>query len=91
MTFEWDANKAEANFRKHGIRFAEAIPAFEDDFAITVEDDGFDPGELRFVTIGIGEKNRILVVVYCYREENIRIISVRLAEAWERRQYEENR
>jgi len=91
MTAEWDVKKAEANFRKHGVRFSEAIPVLEDDFTITIKDDESDPDELRFVSIGTGAKNRILVVVYCYREEEIRIISARLAEAWERLQYEENR
>ena len=91
MTAEWDVKKAEANFRKHGVRFSEAIPVLEDDFTITIRDDESDPDELRFVSIGTGAKNIILVVVYCYREEEIRIISARLAEAWERLQYEENR
>jgi len=91
MTAEWDVKKAEADFRKHGVRFSEAIPVLEDDFTITIKDDESDPDELRFVSIGTGAKNRILVVVYCYREEEIRIISARLAEAWERLQYEENR
>jgi len=31
------------------------------------------------------------VVVFCYREANIRIISARVAENHERKQYEENR
>jgi uncharacterized DUF497 family protein len=40
MGFEWDPEKAEANFRKHGVRFSEAEPVFEDDYAITIPDDG---------------------------------------------------
>jgi uncharacterized DUF497 family protein len=36
-------------------------------------------------------KERILVVVYSFRGQNIRIISARLAEAHERNQYEESR
>lgn len=91
MSFEWDIPKAEANFRKHGVRFSEAVPLFEDDFAITIEDRESDPEEQRFVSIGAGAKNRIIVAVYCYRGENIRIISARLAEPHERNQYEENR
>jgi uncharacterized protein len=91
MSFEWDLVKAEANFRKHGVRFAEAEPVFVDDFAITITDDESDPGEQRFVSIGLGVKKRVLVVVYCYRGRNIRIISARLAEARERAQYEEHR
>lgn len=90
MKFEWDPAKAEANFQKHGVRFPESIPIFDDDLAITIPDDISEPDEPRFISIGTGAKGRILVVVYCYREENIRIISARPAEPQERRQYEES-
>ena len=49
MGIEWDAEKAQANFNKHGVRFAECIPVFEDDYAITITDDESDPSEQRFV------------------------------------------
>jgi uncharacterized protein len=91
MGFEWDPQKAEVNFKKHRVRFAEAEPVFRDDHAITIIDDDSDPHEARFVTIGIGAIGRILVVVYCYRGKNIRIISARVAKPRERRQYEESR
>lgn len=91
MEFAWDVRKAESNYKKHGVRFPESLPVFEDDFAITVPDEESDPGERRFVSIGTGVKGRVLVVIYTYRETNIRIISVRLAEPREIRQYEENR
>jgi hypothetical protein len=91
MDFEWDVRKAETNYRKHGIRFAEAAIVFEDDYAITVRDAESDPGEERFISIGIGAREKLLVVVYSHRGKNIRIISARSAEPRERRQYEENR
>jgi len=91
MAFEWDVRKAESNFRKHGVLFPESVPVFEDDNAITIVDDESDPDEQRFVSLGTGVKGRVLVVVYAYRKKNIRIISARLAEARERRQYEEAR
>ena len=92
MSFEWDAEKAESNFKKHGVRFSESLPVIDDDdFAITISDDDSDPNERRFVSIGMGAKERVLVVVYCYRGKSIRIISARLAEAHERKQYEERR
>lgn len=91
MAFEWAPRKAEANWRKHGVRFAEAESVFEDDDAITITDEDSDPHEVRFVSIGIGAKERVLVVVYCHRGENIRILSARVAEPSERRQYEESR
>ncbi|MGA3136204.1 MAG: BrnT family toxin [Terracidiphilus sp.] len=91
MDFDWDLQKAEANFRKHGVRFSEALPVFEDDYAITITDDESDPDEQRFVSMGMGVKGRVLVVVYSYRGENIRILSARPAESHERSQYEESR
>ena len=91
MAFEWDVWKAAANYEKHGVRFPEPLPVFEDDYAITITDDESDPDEQRFVTLGMGVKERVLVVVYCYRGMNIRILSARQAEAHERSQYEESR
>ena len=92
MEFEWDVRKAEANFKKHGVRFAESLPVLEDDDdAITIPDDESEPDEQRFVSIGMRAKERLLVVVYCYRGKKFRIISARLAETQERRQYEEKR
>ena len=91
MSCQWDVRKAEANYRKHGVRFPETEPVFEDDYAITIVDDESDPEEQRFVSIGTGVKGRVLVVVYTYRGRDVRIISARLAEPHERSQYEEKR
>ncbi|HEX4031764.1 MAG TPA: BrnT family toxin [Terracidiphilus sp.] len=91
MSFEWDPRKAEANFRKHGVRFAESLPVFEDSYALTITDDESDPDEPRFISLGMGAKGRVLLVVYSYRGAAVRIISVRAAEAHERSQYEESR
>jgi uncharacterized protein len=87
--FEWDEEgKAGVNYRKHGVRLPEAIPVFDDPYAITIIDDESSSIEQRFVTLGIGAAGRLLVVVYTWRGENIRIISARLAEAHERSEYE---
>jgi uncharacterized DUF497 family protein len=90
--FEWDKeSKAGLNYRKHGVRMPEAIPVFDDPYAITVSDEESDQDEQRFVTIGVGGTGRLLVVVYSWRGENIRIISARPAEAHERDAYEAER
>jgi uncharacterized DUF497 family protein len=90
--FEWDEeNKAGINFRKHGVRMPEAIPIFDDPYAITIADEESDPDEPRFITLGMGAAGRLLVVVYAWRGENTRIISVRPAEAHEREEYEAER
>jgi uncharacterized DUF497 family protein len=87
MTYQWDSDKAAANLRKHGIDFADAVSVFLDDLAITVPDERFD--EERFVTIGMDAFGQILVVVYTWRSNDIRLISARQATRSERTQYEE--
>jgi uncharacterized DUF497 family protein len=66
----------------------EAIPVFDDPYASTIEDDESDPAEQRLVALGVGAAGRLLVVVYTWRGENIRIISARPAEPHECAAYE---
>jgi hypothetical protein len=88
MAPEWDPAKARTNLRKHGIRFADAVTALEDSNAISVRDERED--EERWVTIGMDSLARILVVVYTWRNERIRLISARPATRGEARQYGES-
>jgi uncharacterized protein len=88
MTYQWDPNKAKANLRKHGIDFADAVSVFCDDFAITITDERFD--EERFITIGMDALGRILVVVFTWRDDEIRLISARKATRPEQNQYDED-
>jgi len=92
VAFEWgEESKAGINFRKHGVRIPEAIPVFDDPYAMTIIDDESDPREQRSVTLGLGATGRLLVVVHAWRGENIRIISARSAKAHEREEYEAQR
>jgi uncharacterized protein len=84
----WDPDKAKANLEKHGVRFSDAELVLYDPYAVTVEDSAAQ-GEQRHVSIGLDAVGRILVVVYTYRGENVRLISARPATRRERRQYEE--
>jgi len=86
VNYQWDDAKAQSNYRKHGIEFADAVSALTDDYAITIEDDYLD--EERFVTIGTDAFGRALVVVFTWRGESVRLISARKATHNERRQYE---
>jgi uncharacterized DUF497 family protein len=88
MKYQWDKNKAASNLQKHGIEFADAVSVFSDDLAMTIPDNRFD--EDRFVTIGMDAFDRILVVVFTLRGEDIRLISARLADRRERKQYQED-
>ena len=51
--------------------------------------DPFSDEEERWVTMGQDALGRVLVVVYTWRGESLRLISARKATARERRQYEE--
>ena len=85
MRYQWNREKAEQNFRKHGVHFADAVSVLEDNLALTIEDESSE--ERRWVTLGQDLFGRLLVVVYIWRGDEIRIISARKASPKERRQY----
>ena len=84
--FEWDSNKDRLNQRKQGVAFADTFAVFEDPNALTMED--YDQGEILHVTVAMDCFGRILVVVYTWRDEKIRIISARKATRSEVKHYE---
>lgn len=88
QTFEWDAEKATSNVRKHGVTFYEACEVFFDPFFRLM--DAGEEEEGRYAAIGYTERSRCLSVVHMEREEGtIRIISARAATREERRLYEQ--
>src|SRR3990172_12941324 len=88
MSATWDPSKAQANFRKHGVRFSDAEGVLLDPNAISRDDPTADD-ERRFVSLGLDIVGKVVVVVvYTYREEDVRLISARPATPNERRQYE---
>jgi uncharacterized DUF497 family protein len=78
----WTLNGAQTsrrNFKKHGVRFEEAVTALLDPQALAQEDTD-SAGEARWVLIGMSTSARLLTVVYTLRDENrIRLISARKA------------
>jgi uncharacterized protein len=88
ISYQWDPDKANLNRINHGVDFADAVSVLEDDRAITVEDQRYE--EERFITIGIDAIGRILVVVYTWRGDEVRLISARKADRSERQQYLED-
>jgi uncharacterized DUF497 family protein len=86
--FVWDSEKAATNLAKHGVSFDEAIDVFFDAAYRLV--DASVPEERREAAIGFGRDRRLLFVVNIEPElETTRIISARLANAAEKRDYEE--
>lgn len=87
--FRWDPKKARSNLRKHGVGFEEAGSVFRDTLSTTIDDPLHSFEEERFVTLGLSDRGRILVVVHSDLRNAIRIISARIATRSERKRYEE--
>jgi uncharacterized DUF497 family protein len=89
LEFEWDAEKAAGNLRKHGVSFEEAASVFNDAQATAYEDPDHSTGEKRCLTIGASAQGRLLIIAYADRSERIRIINARKVTTRERELYEE--
>ena len=85
MRLEWDEDKNQRNFEKHGIDFETAMLVFNDMQRIEIYDFEHSTEEDRYNTIGM--VNDVLFVVYTERKDNIRLISARLATKTERSLY----
>jgi uncharacterized protein len=89
MKIEWDLGKAKSNLKKHGVSFEEAATALSDPMGATGADPDHSTTEQRYVTFGVSEKGRLVVVSHTEKGEIIRIISARKASKGEREVYEE--
>ena len=77
MRFEWDAEKASINQKKHGVTFEEAQTVFGDYDALRIFDPDHSEDEDRFILLGMSAVLRILVVCHCYRENDEKIKELR--------------
>ena len=89
MEFEWAPAKAAANLRKHKVSFGEAVTVFGDFFGITAPDPDHSIDEMRYITVGRSNRERLIMVAHAERRGKIRIISARRLTRSERRAYEE--
>ena len=88
MNFEWDDNKEKQNIKKHDVSFSMAASVFFDSYRLEWLDKRNSLFEDRYITIGYDLKaDIILYVVYCVRDEKIRIISARKTNKKERSEY----
>lgn len=85
------SDQAARNLRKHGISFYEAATTFGDPLAITYPDPDHSASEQRFITVGMSDVGRVLIVAHTDRGENIRIVSARRVTRRERKTYEEEK
>jgi uncharacterized DUF497 family protein len=89
MAWAWDGDKNRANERKHGLTFETAALVFDDPLAVMRPDPFTD--EERWQTIGTIE-GLVVLVVHTWTDsadEPGRIISARLANARERKDYQD--
>jgi len=88
LNYEWDAEKAESNESKHGVRFSDAIAVFQDEGAVLNPDP--DAGEERYLITGFDGSARLLLVVFTWRGPGtVRLISARKATRTEAMMYTE--
>lgn len=91
--FDWDPAKAAGNLRKHKVSFKLAATVFSNRLATSVLDEDHGAFEERWITMGVAEDGRLLVVSHTFAEDDdnrmfVRLISARPAKRYERRQYE---
>ena len=87
MSEPWDPGKAEANLRKHGIGFPEAVTLEDDEYAWWRDDDEHSMAERRYIVVGMSHVGRILFVACSNRAGRMRPISARRATKRERHEY----
>ncbi|MFH2043981.1 MAG: BrnT family toxin [Pseudomonadota bacterium] len=92
--FEWNPIKARSNRDKHAVTFDEAASVFRDSKALSIFDPEHSETEDRWITLGISEKGRLLIVIHTFQEDSkeaatIRIISCRKATKHESKTYGE--
>ena len=89
MEFEWDQKKEAKNIRKHKVTFSEAATVLGDTLSTTVPDPDHSEEEDRYITVGLSQRHRLLIVAHTERGERTRIISARPLTSAEREAYEE--
>jgi len=88
VRFEWDPAKGASNLAKHGVSLEEAATVFGDRLATTVVDPDHSDEEERWLTTGLSQQGRILIVWHADQGCAVRLIGARRASREERRIYE---
>jgi len=85
MEFEWDEAKRASNLAKHGLDFAE-LRRVDWAAAHIGRDDRFDYGEERYTAYSDLD-GHLVVIIFTWRGEAMRIVSLRRANKREIRIY----
>lgn len=89
MNYQWDDTKCSKNVVSHKIHFS-VVFKFNWGSAFVVQDERFDYKEKRFKALGLIE-NRLHVLVFTIRDQEIRVISIRKANKREISHYEKEK
>jgi len=84
----WSEKKNRLNISNHRVTFSEAGTIFDDPLQISMNDPDHSFDERRYITIGVSEQNRLLIVAHTFDNDKIRIIKARKPTRRERRNYE---
>ena len=87
MKYEWDEAKNRKNLAKHCLSFEDAAEVFSGP-CVTFEDDRFEYGEERLITLGL-LAGRLVVMAHSPRDEGTRMISMRKGNRHEQKIYQE--
>ena len=85
MRFSWSERKRAINLKEHGLDFVDAACVFEG-LTFSYEDDRFDYGEQRFITLGLLAGVPVSIA-HTETDDEIRVISFRKATSREARLY----
>lgn len=87
----WDENKRKQVIKDHGVDFAKLADAFSDPLAIIEQDVQHSLNEERWLMIAKSAEYGLTVVVYTFREDDVRLVTARRAEKWMTGLYERQR
>lgn len=85
IELEWDEKKRKVNLRRHGFDFKDAEIVLDGE-TLTMVDDRFDYGEIRYISFGMLQE-LVVAVVYTETDKSTRIISFRRATRNEEKEY----
>lgn len=88
MEITWDDRKEAENIKKHGVDFSEAATVILNSLSM-YRINKHSSGK-RFEYLGHSDRDRMLYVITVEKlDEEVRILSAREAESYERKEYEE--
>ena len=87
--FEWDIEKDDINFKKHGFHFAEILEVFDDPYFMEKYDVLHSNGEERYIGSGCLCGIVIIVTTYTDRNGRIRIINARKGDKNDKEAYDD--